>query len=1127
MPSLSLELIFNLALLVALSVVAGFIEKRWSHQTRRGVLFQGLLFGSSAILGMLHPMDFGNGIIFDGRSVMVSLCSLFFGPTAGAVTAGMAILCRILLGGGGTLTGILVILASFGIGILGFIHWRPTKKVPSAGQFFLFGLVVHLTMLALMFTLPGGMGTTVVAKIGLPILLLFPAATILVGKILSDQVRAFHLLGDLEKSNQNLMITLRSIGDAVISTDIEGRIIFMNPVAEALTGWSQQEAAGKPHERVFHIISETTRKSAENPVQHALTKGLVVGLANHTILIARDGTERSIADSASPIFSAGGEISGAVLVFRDLSEERSVQRLKEARLALLETAKTSEVDHFITRAVEEIGGVFQSPIAFYQGLDADHENLPRQQWSSRALQESSQSRDWTHQEFLQKTGLWGECLLRKSPVVNNAYQATAATEKWPAGHPDIHRLMLIPVLHDGEVVAVMGLGNKPTDYTEKDLETAEFLVDEIREIIEKGQTESALRESENLFKRLFRDHAAAKLIIDPDTGRILDANPAAAKFYGWPVKQLKQMKIQDINTLSPDEIREEMERARSLHRVSFEFRHRCADGSIRDVAVLSGTIEFGGKRFLHSIVYDITARKLAEQALRASEERFRLLVENAPDAIFVQTKERFTYLNRTAIELFDAESDADLVGTPVAERFHPDFRDLVRKRMRTLNEEQQAIPLRHEVCLRMDGSSIDVEASAVPMTYDGENGALVFIRDISDRIQEEKVHRKLEDQLHQAQKIESVGRLAGGVAHDYNNMLGVIIGYAELGLMKVAPVDPLHDDLDQILAAAKRSRDITRQLLAFARKQTLAPQVLDLNEAIESMLKMLRHLIGENIDLAWLPGNGLWQVEMDPSQLDQILANLCVNARDAIADVGKVTIETETVSFGQDYCDDHPGFIPGDYVMFAVSDNGCGMDPETLSHLFEPFFTTKGPGEGTGLGLATVYGAIKQSGGFINVYSEPGKGTTFKLYLPRYAGQDSPERLKPEETLEKGQGELILLVEDEQLVLTLTERILMNLGYLVLTARNPAEALAVAKEHGQDIRLLLTDVVMPEMNGRELAKRLQAANPHLKCLYMSGYTANAIAHHGVLDKGLQFIQKPFSRYDLGRKIREVLRNGNG
>jgi CheY-like chemotaxis protein len=353
-------------------------------------------------------------------------------------------------------------------------------------------------------------------------------------------------------------------------------------------------------------------------------------------------------------------------------------------------------------------------------------------------------------------------------------------------------------------------------------------------------------------------------------------------------------------------------------------------------------------------------------------------------------------------------------------------------------------------------------------------------------------------------------------------MLSVILGHAELALSRMDTSQPLFANLQEISKAAKRSADLTRQLLAFARKQTVAPKVIDLNLMVEGMLKMLRRLIGEDIDLNWLPGENLGPIKIDPSQVDQMLANLCVNARDAIADTGKVTIKTDIVAFDEAYCATHRDFLPGEYILLAVSDNGSGMDAETLEHLFEPFFTTKEMGKGTGLGLATVYGIVKQNYGFISVTSVPGLGTTFSIYLPRHAGKNERVMKSDAVSLATPGHATILLVEDEQMILDVTKTMLNHLRYDVLAALTPGEAIRLAEEHGEHISLLITDVVMPEMNGRDLAKNLLALCPNLKRLFMSGYTADVIAHHGVLDEGVSFIQKPFTMQELASKIREVL-----
>ncbi|MBU1567634.1 MAG: response regulator, partial [Proteobacteria bacterium] len=358
--------------------------------------------------------------------------------------------------------------------------------------------------------------------------------------------------------------------------------------------------------------------------------------------------------------------------------------------------------------------------------------------------------------------------------------------------------------------------------------------------------------------------------------------------------------------------------------------------------------------------------------------------------------------------------------------------------------------------------------------------------------------------------------------HDFNNMLSVILGNAEMALEYANKDSSMQRELEEIKAAALRSADLTRQLLAFARKQTIAPKVVNLNLTIEGMLKMLRRLIGEDIQLAWLPETGLASIFIDPSQIDQILANLCVNARDAIRGVGKIIIETATVSINVDYCNDNPGFVPGKYTMLALSDSGSGIPKKHLNHIFEPFFTTKKQGEGTGLGLAMIYGIVKQNNGFIKVYSEPAQGTTFRIYLPQYIGKAEEVARTQDLIIPQGQGELVLLVEDETVLMEMNSRMLERLGYRVLATGSAHQAILLAEEHKEQLQILLTDIIMPEMNGHDLAKTICRTNPTLKCLFMSGYTANVIAQQGFLPEGTHFLQKPFMKKDLAIKLHQIL-----
>lgn len=511
---------------------------------------------------------------------------------------------------------------------------------------------------------------------------------------------------------------------------------------------------------------------------------------------------------------------------------------------------------------------------------------------------------------------------------------------------------------------------------------------------------------------------------------------------------------------------------------------------------------------------DITEQKEYEKALYESQKTFLSVLNGIDATVYVSDMEtsEVLFMNKHMIELFGR----DMTG----EKCHECFRNQITQcswcsndKLIDKNGNPTGVHVWHDKNSLIDKYFINHDRAI--KWPDGRIVKLQIATDITEL-------KEMEQQLQQVQKMEAVGRLAGGVAHDFNNMLSIILGNTEMLLEKLPPSNPGIGHLNEINKAAKRSADLTRQLLAYARKQTIAPKVLDINRSIENLFKMLRRLIGENIELSWVPGNDVWPLLMDASQLDQILINLCINSRDSMTVAGKIIIETATVDFDETYCADRPAFIPGDYVLLSIGDNGCGMDKSTLSNIFEPFFTTKESGQGTGLGLATIYGAVKQNKGFINVSSEPGQGTTFRIYFPRHvANTYSLEENKNSTPVEPGH-ETILLVEDEIAILEMTELMLKQLGYQVLAAGTPREAIRLAEKHDSKIHLLITDVVMPEMNGLELVKNIHTIYPELRCLYMSGYTADVIALHGVLEEGLNFIQKPFSTQEFGAKLKEVL-----
>ncbi len=541
----------------------------------------------------------------------------------------------------------------------------------------------------------------------------------------------------------------------------------------------------------------------------------------------------------------------------------------------------------------------------------------------------------------------------------------------------------------------------------------------------------------------------------------------------------------------------------------FRFRHR--DGTyrwIRDEQRLLRDAMEAPAEIVGSWA-DITERKRAELKLAESEEQLRAVFDGALDAKVVTDDDgRFLEVNPAACELYGCPR-AELLKRKVEEFAEPGFH--FEQVLATAGATGR-FRASHRL-VRPDGTVREVDASTTINVLPGRHFSA--LRDMTE-------HRLLEGQFRQAQKMEAVGQLAGGVAHDFNNLLGVITGYGELLKKRLEPGHAGHKALEQIREAADRAAGLTRQLLAFSRKQVLEPKVLDLNEVLGGVDKMLRRLIGEDIQIQTHFAEDLWQVKADPGQIEQVIMNLAVNARDAMPRGGQLTLETANAALDAAYARTHTYVRPGPYVMLAVSDTGHGMDAETQSHIFEPFFTTKEPGKGTGLGLATVFGIVKQSGGHINVYSEPGRGTTFKVYLPRIDEVATKEEAAtPSPPVPTG-TETILLVEDAEALRVMIREILESGGYTVLDAAEPEEALAIAKAHPSPVHLMLTDVVLPRMSGPDLAASLAPALPGMRVLYMSGYTADAIGNHGVLEPGTHFIQKPFTADDLLHKLRAVL-----
>jgi PAS domain S-box-containing protein len=508
-------------------------------------------------------------------------------------------------------------------------------------------------------------------------------------------------------------------------------------------------------------------------------------------------------------------------------------------------------------------------------------------------------------------------------------------------------------------------------------------------------------------------------------------------------------------------------------------------------------------------------RKRVEDALRESKERYQDLVELSPETIYIQQEGKFVFINSAGVKLFGATRKEDLLGKSIADFLAPARRDMAAMRIRMESEKRMQIPSIEEQYLRLDGTPVDMEVSAVPIDYLGKPGLQVFARDVTGR-------KQLEDQLRQSQKIEAVGRLAGGIAHDFNNLMTVITGYVGLTKKRFDSPELVSKGLEEIGKAGSRATRLTQQLIAFSSKQILQPQVLDLNHIVSNMDKMLRRLIGEDIELVTILGLGIGKVKADPGQIEQVVVNLALNARDAMPKGGRLTIETAKEDLGLSSSRQYRDLAPGPYVKLVFRDDGMGMDEETKSHIFEPYFTTKDVGKGSGLGLATVYGIIRQSRGDVSVESEPGRGSTFTILLPR-TSEAAPLLEAVDSSLEVPQGsETILLVEDEEPVRLLVRETLEDAGYKVLEASHGEEAIALLSRSGDPIHLVLSDVVMPKMGGEDLAERVASRHPEIKMLFISGYPDTALGRGDDSSRMIPLLFKPFTPHELARMVRDVL-----
>jgi len=915
-----------------------------------------------------------------------------------------------------------------------------------------------------------------------------------------------------------LQSTLESTADGILVVDDEGRIVSHNRRFEEMWRLSaQQIAANDSPALIAHVQDQLVDPDA-------FAAGVRQRYADpesdsFDILSFKDGR---ILERYSLPLRMDGHVVGRVWSFRDVTARRRAECVQEAVYRISHTAHMVDNLQELLGAIHEIVGELMPAKNFYVSLyDAEHDRLEFPYFvdeydTARDIPPRKLRKGLT--EYVLRTG---QPLLATPEVYENL---VAAGEAELIGTPSIDWLGVPLKVRDRTIGVVVTQTYSPgVRYGESERDILTFVSAQMAMAIERKRVEDAWREQSELLQRIV-DNIPVMLAFLDEQGRIQWGNREWTRTLGYDIAEARERDLFAELYPDPGEQRRLRDSIGAPVGQWTDFRTRTRHGTVLDTIWANAPLTGGGWL---AIGMDVSERRRAEERYRSfiaqSSEGVSRLEVDPPVPLKLPEEEqvdrvyagaRIAECNDAMARMYGFKEARDLVGTRLAELHNvndPTNREQIRSFIRAGYRVSDSETREHD----RDGRPRVFLNNVVGFVEDGH---LVRVwgtqRDVTDQ-------RHLEEQFRQSQKMEAVGQLAGGIAHDFNNLLTAILGNTQLLLRELPPGDSKRGDVEEIRKASERAASLTRQLLAYSRRQMLQPVVLDLNVVVAEMDKLLRRLIGEHIALVTVLAPGLGRVKADPNQLEQVIVNLAVNARDAMPEGGKLTIETANVDLDETFAQAHLGSVPGAYAMLAVTDTGFGMDATVRAHLFEPFFTTKEVGKGTGLGLATVYGIVKQSDGYISVYSEPGHGSSFKIYLPRIA---TPARAAagPQKGGPARGTETVLVVEDEPAVLSLSRRALEAQGYVVLAASDAASALRVVERHGGMIHLLLTDVVMPGLSGRELADQLAGQRPGIRVLYMSGYPGDAVVQHGTLPSGSAFLQKPFSPDGLARKVRDLL-----
>ncbi len=1063
------------------------------------------------------------------------------------------------------------------------------------------------------------------------------AGSVHVIRDMTERKRAEEALRESEAFYRSLY---ENISDCIFIIDVTPdqrfKFVRFNPAEEKAVGMTTEQVANKYTD---DLVSKAVAEHVKSRYRMCLEQRRTI---QYEEVLDLPKGKISFSTSLVPVEGRDGRIHRIIGVARDITERKRTEDIMLARLRLVEYAASHSLDELLQATLDEVEVLTGSLIGFYHFLEADERTLRLQAWSTRTLREMCAAEGKGLHYDIDKAGVWVDCVRERKPVIHNDYSALPHRKGMPAGHAEVIRELVVPVVRGDRIVGILGVGNKPVDYEASDIETVSLLADlawdiaerklaeealreassynrslieasldplvtisaqgkitdansatervtgysrqkligtdfadyfadtekaksgyeqafkegavkdyelhirhrngdltpvmynasvyydnlgqvaglfaAARDVTKQKRAEQALRDSREQYRAVFNNAGIGIKMLNRDR-RIVRANPALLQMLGYSEKEF--LELTPLDTTHPDD-REMTNQCLDLilgngpESLRLEKRYLRKDGSViwGDVSISAMRDAQGNRITALEVIADITDRMKSQIALQESEKRIRRIIDSSPVGIRITQEGRHVYANRALASMFGYESQEEILGLPSEALFAPESQPLIRQRIAN-RMAGKTIPPHYEASgLTKQGKIISLESWGTEINYLGKKSWLAFIIDVSEA-------RSLRTQLLQAQKMESVATLAGGIAHDFNNNLQVILGYSDMLLFHKKSSDPDYEGLHAIREAGRDASDMAKRILAFSRRLEPNVRPVSLNNEIRRVRKMLERTVPKMIGIELHLADDLMTVNADPGQLEQVLLNLAVNAQHAMPDGGVLTIETLNETLDEDYSRTHVDVEPGKYVLVSVSDTGHGMDKEVVEHIFEPFYTTKGPREGTGLGLAMVFGIVKSHKGHITCYSEPGIGTTFKIYLPAIIREIAPDVAVTREMPAFG-TETILLVDDEKSILKLGEQMLAMAGYRVLTAANGREALDVYRSSQADIALVLLDLIMPEMGGKQCLEGLLEINPRVRVVIASGYSANGTTRDAVPSGARGFVNKPYDAKEILTVVRKVL-----